>query len=1096
MSSDHNDSFDQNPYIATLTNYMTKKEILHDFTEKQIKLKKFRKFKLDEYKQIYEEMNINKCKRRSLLKMYMKIGRCVFYENVLNDKISALSIDLSVDFLANVFISEDVKIAFEFLFYFIESEQLSWNQIVQKLETENLVDKILSVDKNDISDAKIEFMKLNYIEKNEISPQNFFKNQNFWFLKLLIEWLISQILFRDYKIKMLEIDDIIIKVNEEKSGLENDELLIRNLIGEISYQIDSVVIKCQELNEEIEFAVTEEMARESIANHLQNEHIDDYDISEILTRGVSTDSCRPGLLPLMIQLSLQTDEGYSPIKPEVSFSPSKTVPQEWRPTILDSRVNFDEIQMSKSNLSQSPDVVLINRKKSIDATFNHKLNQELDRIKQDLMAEKPRQLRNSGLRQDQSMDDFYLKLLNQNAVSQLVEVPKVSNVKQAQEIQVEFEQIVVHDFSDNISENNNPKFDEFSIFHTKHFLHETGFSKFDALLGKSPQEMLPVSAKFVEKQSLWGGINFNDFQAATMSYLDKKQPVSISDIDIQDDLLHKIDQQIKEDRAFLARMENERTEEDRGKQNLYMTLNEPKTVSLVQDSLSKSEIIAKLKNDNYLFSFTSFQKMDSENRKSRAKKNTETNSQRNSYLISESELIGIVEEEHNSIEELKSLEVTAKSTFLKYKVAVDIIVVQYIQSNLMSFLQSDFGFGTIELTNEDEQINDSYFENLNEDFFGENQKSSSLFKDYSNRNSLKETGKQFHEKKQTKIEIKIYKENQRLLNHLKQTHISDFYLKNKIQKTVSYFFNQKKIRNQFFPISISISEITNNYIQTHTMKFLQSNFPFMKNKNQTDQLSIKQFKKIQNSHLFQKFDFSLLNYPKFSASLIENINKASFVVNQPTPKTNIYQRCQYANSNVPTHSSRIPNVVLTSILPNGISDPDCLYSPSFKPVSPNLDPLFVTRGKSSIISSHKKPNSSYSSPKTQFINVVNYLPNNPKLSLVQNKSNFGQADRANCERNLIRSCIRPNLFENIFENSESRSPENFKNSFGNKFRNTHEISQHDLFKRSPVRFVRESDSKGAELIYPISFHLNGKDLCLVRVDKNVNVYRYKEDLMK
>ena len=129
----------------------------------------------------------------------------------------------------------------------------------------------------------------------------------------------------------------------------------------------------------------------------------------------------------------------------------------------------------------------------------------------------------------------------------------------------------------------------------------------------------------------------------------------------------------------------------------------------------------------------------------------------------------------------------------------------------------------------------------------------------------------------------------------------------------------------------------------------------------------------------------------------------------------------------------------------------------------------------------------------QFLNAINYVPLTYQSHFQTRIINPKRKNEKNTKDSIF-----INRSNNLFsDNRLVPSQKIYKNSF----------NETSLESNDPKLLVKSSDNfdsltnkldKNQPKIdkAPVSFHLNGKEVCLVRVDNNVNVYRYKEDINK
>ena len=270
------------------------------------------------------------------------------------------------------------------MFYFLQGKKLSFEEINDALGSRDWLDQIENYHNDSLTEDKIEFFKHNYMEKNEMNLESLLEFTNFLYIRVFVEWMIVKALFSDYHKKEEELEHIIARMNEEKIDLQENEVYFRNLVSEISIQIYSINIRCSELEEKIENALKEKEIRDSIKQHLSNTIPLNSDISEVLTRVIDIEECSQIRMPLIIQIYLNIDEVSKRSHQNDSNEDLNELPKDFKLETCEENFIFNQIseRFLEKNQTDKSD---LKKTKSFDMNFKNKLEQELNKIKEDLL---------------------------------------------------------------------------------------------------------------------------------------------------------------------------------------------------------------------------------------------------------------------------------------------------------------------------------------------------------------------------------------------------------------------------------------------------------------------------------------------------------------------------------------------------------------------------------------------------------------------------------------------------------------------------------------------------------------------------------------
>lgn len=960
--------YDKNMPVPGLEDYLVKQEVLKDLTEKMEKLTDIKLEKIHEYKIIYDELEILRTKKRSLIKLRNKISRCIFFEKSLNTRILEIPVNFSEKLASDPLKNNEAGMVLEAIFYFLKEEKVGFEEITKCIQKHEFLPLILNFSTTRVSEKVVAYMKENYMDKEEIKKNCFVGDElNFW-MRLILDWMISRILFNSYDTQMQELDTMIARVNSEKFHLENDEIMLRNLIGEIIFQIDSLQIRCIELKEAIETTIGEETARFSIQNHIRNGNTQGYDISEILTRRFSNYEAILNFIPTIIKM-FWLEEGRPQHQPTASSNNTKTLGEDWKLPTIDNFSQCDERLSKNIEFIELKDQTKNDIRKSFNSTFNKKLNEELQKIKQELLAENTRSAKKEMPKNEKNLDEFYLKLLGKNTGEE--NGTKKTNHANClfKTNQEDFEQIDVSEFSDNLSENKQTKSQINSLINSKNILKETGFSKFDALINHTGTSKSQFHYKFSDESNIAKPFNYNEFQATTFSYLDKQQ-VSTSDIPGKNDLFKRIDEQIKNDAMTIEKYRPSKNASEEPSESFVSTNSvQRKRPAKNKSVIFKSEIFFKPKGDSFISNFTSFKPNELRNSGSEDRKSGKFN---NTFLVDIPKA--------NSTNNIDNFHTFNEAVLPKFKYTF--IVDQYIQQNLEAYLKKE------------------YF---------------------------------YLDQKQTKKETSSFTEKKKINN-------TQFSIKN-----YKLFENRKTLKPD------SEREITISSRHNETMT-------------------------LQHENLFIE--------PKPAQNYSPVFNNCSFMTMVPGNFVTPYTYTPATLKNPQNTSTEVkPNQKKNSQFKNVIFQ--------------NADSSYSKKGSSLHPTVYRGDVNYQNVPKYAFLKSQNLRQNIfPKVQqmFVSPQQNFSPQKTIKVSTSSFLG------IDNMIDNNEHRSSQTFKNSFNEKTsRDTIEkgLSQERNFTIQKGNFQMkprvELYSSPAENT-PISMKLNGKEVCLVRVDNNVNVYRYKEEI--
>lgn len=560
----------ENPLFGGLANYLDKKDLLQDFAEKIANLEVMKRVRLDEHRQVFEELKLVRLKRLTLMQLYLKIARCVYYCASLHRRLRELYFSVTPDFFRDNEVPVQARDVFHGLHFLLTGEAVEWDALAAYLRSEELIPKLAGLKIEDITLEKSAYLREHYLQNAEFKSSIAVLPANFSFVRVLSEWMVAQVLFKEYPAQMKEIDELILKVTEEKSGLEVDETQLRNQVLEIASHVDSLKIRSLQLQEEVELALREENARDSINGHLRNDFEGEYDISEILTRQMTLEEPQELKIPSTIELAAGTVPDRSPTPRRESGSIDEKLPTTFKLDTIQSKNPGEESptfrsisQGSIKKVSKKPTLPL--RKSSDSKGFNQRLHDELEQMKRNLLEDYNKgkcDLKecNSG-----NVDDFYLRFINnQDQNSPNPDDPATPRKATNKTISYvpEFEAIDVLSLSDNVSVNKNSKSPDDSQILGKNFLMETGFSKFDALIKKGGTGNLQAAALgskntlLMTPQVSANPQNYNDFSILMTSHLEKKT-VSQVDFIATNEVVRKMNDKINMDAYFLERLDKQ-----------------------------------------------------------------------------------------------------------------------------------------------------------------------------------------------------------------------------------------------------------------------------------------------------------------------------------------------------------------------------------------------------------------------------------------------------------------------------------------------------------------------------------------------------------
>lgn len=571
--------YNKNPLFVGLANYLEKKDLLSDFQEKIANLQVLKRVKLEEYNIVFDELNQARAKRKTLIQLYLKIGRCVYYINSLTYRLNQYYSTVTPEFFRSTKLPEKTRSVFTAVYYLLDGTIIQWSEIEERLCSEEFINRVTNLKSGDITDEKSAFLKEHYLQNPEFKSSITGLSEGLEFLRVLMEWLIALVLFRDYPEQMRDLDELILKVNEDKSALENDEILMRTLVLDIAGQIDSLTFRTQGLQEEIEIALGEESARESIKGHLSNDFVGTYDISEILTRQLNDTHTTDLSYPSTIRLAIESNPKEINLSRSNSADSENKLPPDFKlATFVSKRPEDDYPGRSVSpsatvTSSKGRSKSVIKRNSSEAAIDNQKLFEELEQMKRQLLEDSKKN-KNVERPATENVEEHYLKFLNQNQVgpSSEIEQQRKNTGRTDSNFNPDFEQIEVLSVSDNISQNKLNLSRDDSQIQSK-YLQETGFSKFDALVRKHKRNQKQKDKE--EEQLMTSGISFNptliltpqntqdigniDLRGSSNSFIGRAttQGKTISQMEIfeRDDALQKIKEKIKNDADFLETLD-------------------------------------------------------------------------------------------------------------------------------------------------------------------------------------------------------------------------------------------------------------------------------------------------------------------------------------------------------------------------------------------------------------------------------------------------------------------------------------------------------------------------------------------------------------
>lgn len=570
----------KNPLFVGLANYLEKKDLLSDFQEKIANLQVLKRVKLEEYHIVFDALNQARAKRKTLIQLYLKIGRCVYYINSLTYRLNQYYSTVTPEFFKATQLPEKTQPLFTAVYYLLDGKISSWTEIEEKLCSEEFVNRVTNVKSGDVTDEKSAYLKEQYLQNPEFKSSITGLSEGFEFLRVLMEWLIALVLFRDYPEQMKDLDELILKVNEDKSALENDEILMRTLVLDIAGQIDSLTFRTQALQEEVEIALGEESARESIKGHLSNDFVGTYDISEILTRQLNDTQTTDLTYPSTIRLAIESNPKEINLSRSNSAGSENRLPPDFKLATFVSRRLEDDFPGTSATPSvttstnQRRSKSMVKKNASDAALDNQKLFEELEQMKRQLLEDSKKQ-KNIERPATENVEEHYLKFLNQNhqtGPSSEIEQNRKNTGRTDSNFNPDFEQIEVLSVSDNVSQNKLNLSRDDSQIQSK-FLNETGFSKFDALVRKNKRNQKQKEKE--EDPLMVSGLSFNptliltpqntqdigniDLGISSHSYVGRAttQGKTLSQMEIfeRDDALRKINEKIKNDADLLETLD-------------------------------------------------------------------------------------------------------------------------------------------------------------------------------------------------------------------------------------------------------------------------------------------------------------------------------------------------------------------------------------------------------------------------------------------------------------------------------------------------------------------------------------------------------------
>jgi hypothetical protein len=561
----------ENPLFGGLANYLDKKELLQDFAEKIANLEIMKRVRLEEHHQVFEELKLIRLKRLTLMQLYLKIARCVYYCASIHRRLRELYFSVTPDFFRENEIPIQVREVFHALYFMVTGEAVDWDSLVGFLQAEELIPKLASLKVEDITLEKSLYFRENYLQNAEFKSSIAVLPANFSFVRVLSEWMVAQVLFKEYPAQMKEIDELILKVSDEKSGLENDETQLRNQVLEIASHIDSLKMRSLQLQEEVELALREENARESIKGHLRNDFEGDFDISEILTRQMTVEEPRELKMPSTIELALGGVPERGTLLRKLSSSVDEKLPTTFKLDTIQSKNPGDESptfrsisQGSTKKASKKPTLPL--RKSSDSKGFNQRLHDELEQMKRNLLEDYNKDKPELKECSSGNVDDFYLRYITNTEEQARPEPDEPATPRRATNKTIsfvpEFDTIDVLSLSDNVSVNKQTKSPDDSQILGKNFLMETGFSKFDALIKKGGTGQMQAAAMgskntlLLTPQVSNNYQNINDFSILMTSNLEKKTTSHI-DFIVTNEVVRKMNDKINTDAYFLERLDKE-----------------------------------------------------------------------------------------------------------------------------------------------------------------------------------------------------------------------------------------------------------------------------------------------------------------------------------------------------------------------------------------------------------------------------------------------------------------------------------------------------------------------------------------------------------
>lgn len=559
-----------NPLFGGLANYLDKKDLLQDFADKIANLEIMKRVRLEEYFQVFEELKVVRGKRMTLMCLYLKIARCVYYSACLHRRLQELYFAVTPDFFRRHEAPGQTHQVFRALHYLLTGEEADWETIETSLKSEELIPRLTAMKVGELADERSAYLKENYLQDPQFKANISVLPAAFSFVRVLSEWMIAQVLFKDYPDQMKEIDELILKVNEERSNLENDETQLRNQILEIASHIDSLRLRLLQLQEDVQLAVREENARDSITGHLRNDFEGDYDISEILTGQMGQEDSPPLRLPITIEMATGTVPEKLTLQRKDSGSVNDKLPTTFKLDTIASRPMGEDSptfrSISQGSRKKPSRLNPAKHRHSNDSVnFNQKLHDELEQMKKALLDDYNRKKPQQDEVGSGNMDDYYLRFIAGGGDArpdpdEPTTPRKVSNKNPS--FLPDFEKIDVLSVSDNLSVNKPPKSPDDSQILGKNFLLETGFSKFDALIKKGATANLTGTAMGSKNTIMMtpqtsNNQNFNDFSVLMTSGIEKKTVVLSDNAAAANDVLRKINDKLNMDAYFLERLDKQ-----------------------------------------------------------------------------------------------------------------------------------------------------------------------------------------------------------------------------------------------------------------------------------------------------------------------------------------------------------------------------------------------------------------------------------------------------------------------------------------------------------------------------------------------------------